>query len=101
MLNPTARNRIYNIVDGEADVLEYLSVVYRGVGRPVPRLSDNKPHWRFSSERVRRELGYAPSDRWHEFLVELGKAGSASGYEKKPTEVLEPPERDDRVSRVE
>ena len=79
LLNPTAHNQIYNIVDGEADVLEYLSVVYRGVGRPVPRLADPKPHWRFSSERVRRELGYAPPDRWHEFLVELGKAGSASG----------------------
>ena len=41
LLNPTAHNQIYNIVDSEADVLEYLSVVHRGVGRPVPQLADH------------------------------------------------------------
>jgi nucleoside-diphosphate-sugar epimerase len=75
LLNRAAHNRIYNVVDGEAPALDYFNVVYRGLGRPMPRLSEPMPFWHFSSERIRRELGYAPRDRWHEFLGELGRAG--------------------------
>ena len=68
---PAARGRAYNVVDGVGEVAEYLAVVYGTLGRPPPPVPPDAPRLRYAAEKIRAELGYAPVDRWKQFLVEL------------------------------
>jgi len=73
---PAAVGRAYNAIDGHGDTRAYLDAVARAIGRPVPELPARAPRATYSGERIRRELGYAPVDRWAEFLAELAAAQS-------------------------
>jgi nucleoside-diphosphate-sugar epimerase len=68
---PQAIGKVYNVVDDHADAREYLAAVFAAVGTPPPELPATAPALRFSGEKIRRELAYAPKDRWREFLAEL------------------------------
>ena len=70
---PAARGRAYNAIDGVADTADYLAAVYGAIGRPSPGLPPDAPRLRFSADRIRRELGYAPVDRWPAFLQSSAK----------------------------
>jgi nucleoside-diphosphate-sugar epimerase len=74
---PPARGRAYNVVDGVGDTTEYLAAVYGAIGLPPPPIPPDAPRLRFAAERIRAELGYAPVDRWREFLVELAQLGAS------------------------
>ena len=63
--------RIYNVIDGIGDSNEYLRAVAKAIGRPAPSLPPGAPRLRYSGARIRNELGYAPADRWSEFLSAL------------------------------
>jgi nucleoside-diphosphate-sugar epimerase len=66
-----ALGRAYDVVDGHGPVDEYLAALYAAAGRPVPALAGRRPVVRYRGERIRAELGYAPVDRWPEFIAEL------------------------------
>jgi len=68
---PVTGGRAYNVVEGVADTREYLEVIYGAPGRAAPPIPDGAPRLRFAADRVRRELGWAPRDRWREFVDEL------------------------------
>ncbi len=68
---PVTGGRAYNVVEGVADTREYLEVIYGAAGRAVPPIPPDAPRVRFAADRVRRELGWAPRDRWREFIDEL------------------------------
>jgi nucleoside-diphosphate-sugar epimerase len=68
---PAARGRVYNVIDGEGDAARYMAAVYGAIGKPAPPVATNMPHFVFDGTRIRRELGYAPVDRWEAFLGEL------------------------------
>jgi nucleoside-diphosphate-sugar epimerase len=70
---PAAEGRAYNVVDGIGDTAEYLGRIYGALGRPAPPLPADAPRIRFSGERIRRDLGYAPTERWPEFIAELSR----------------------------
>jgi nucleoside-diphosphate-sugar epimerase len=63
----------YNAVDGQGDSGAYLEAVARVLGREAPALPAEAPTIRFPGERIRRELGYRPEDRWSQFLRELAR----------------------------
>jgi nucleoside-diphosphate-sugar epimerase len=71
---PEARGRAYNVVDGVADTRAYLAAVYGAAGREAPPVPDGAPRLRFASERIRRELAWAPRDLWPAFLAELRRS---------------------------
>jgi len=73
--SPAARGRSYNVVDGSGDTREYLAVVCGAIGRPVPAAPRAAPCPRFPVDRIRRELGWTPRDRWREFLRQLASHG--------------------------
>lgn len=62
---PAAAGGIYNVVDGHGPAADYLAAV------GSPPLPPNAPSLRISGAKLRRELGYAPPDRWAEFLAQL------------------------------
>ena len=66
-----AIGRAYDVIDAHGNRREYLDSVYAAIGKPVPELSEQAPHITFKGERIRAELGYAPRDRWRQFLDEL------------------------------
>jgi nucleoside-diphosphate-sugar epimerase len=68
-----AEGRAYNVVDGSGDTREYVRAIYGLLGRTAPELPTDAPHVRFAGERIRRELGYAPTERWREFIAELSR----------------------------
>lgn len=70
-----ARGRAYNVVDGHGATEEYQRAVFSAVGRPVPELPSEGPDLRVVAERIRRELGYDPPDRWEEFLRQVRELG--------------------------
>jgi nucleoside-diphosphate-sugar epimerase len=61
----------YNVIDGSAPTEQYLAAVHEALGRSAPMTAAGALVARFSGERIRRELGYAPTDRWREFLDQL------------------------------
>jgi nucleoside-diphosphate-sugar epimerase len=69
-----ARGRAYNVIDGVAPTAEYLDVVYRAAGRDAPAAPADLPIVCYRADRIRRELRWAPRDRWHEFLRDLSAA---------------------------
>ena len=69
-----AIGRSYNVIDGAGDIRQYLAAVYAAVDRPAPPLPDQPPRVTYAGARIRRELRYAPVDRWAEFLRELSSA---------------------------
>ena len=69
---PAARGRAYNAIDGDGDTAQYLAVVYGAIGRPAPALPPDAPRLHYRAERIRRELGWSPPNRWAEFLLALG-----------------------------
>ena len=68
---PAARGRAYNAIDGEGDAARYMAAVYGAIGKPAPPVADKAPRLEVDGARIRRELGYAPVDRWDAFLGEL------------------------------
>jgi nucleoside-diphosphate-sugar epimerase len=70
---PAAEGRAYNVVDGSGDTREYARAIYGLLGRPAPELPADTPHVRFAGDRIRRELGYAPRERWGEFIADLSR----------------------------
>ena len=68
---PNATGRAYNVVEGVGDTREYLAAVYGAAGRSAPPIPADAPRLRFAADRVRRELGWRPRDRWREFLSQL------------------------------
>ncbi|HEY2730198.1 MAG TPA: NAD(P)-dependent oxidoreductase [Polyangia bacterium] len=71
---PVADGRAYNVVEGIADTREYLEVIYGAAGRAAPPIPDDAPRLRFAADRIRRELGWAPRDRWRELIDELRRS---------------------------
>ncbi len=71
MRSPAAHGRAYNVIDGSADTNEYLNAVYGAVGRAPPPIPPEAIRQHFRADRIRRELGWAPADRWREFLGQL------------------------------
>jgi len=67
-----AVGRAYNVIDGSAPTSEYLAAVSQALGKPVAEVPSTAPRLTCSGERIRRELGYSPVDRWKEFLDRLG-----------------------------
>lgn len=70
---PAAAGQAYNVVDGEGDTEGYLAALYGALGRPAPRLPPDAPRVHFSSDRIRRDLGYDPPQRWQEFLDQVSR----------------------------
>jgi nucleoside-diphosphate-sugar epimerase len=68
---PAARGRVYNVVDGAPPSSEYLAAVYAAAGKAAPANPPDAPLLRFRAQRIRDELGYAPTDRWQAFLAEI------------------------------
>ncbi len=69
--SPAAINQAYNVIDGLADARDYFDAVYEAIGGSAPP----KPttlHPVYPGDKIRHELGYAPRDRWREFVAELG-----------------------------
>jgi len=71
LTDPRAIGRAYNVVDGTAPTSEYLAAVSAAIGRPLEHPPPDAPRLVFSGERLRRELGYSPENRWKRFLEEL------------------------------
>jgi len=67
----TLQGRVYNVVDGVGATHEYLEAVARALGRPPEVLPPGAPRPRYAGARIRSELGYAPPERWGEFLAAL------------------------------
>jgi nucleoside-diphosphate-sugar epimerase len=72
-----AVGRAYNVIDGSAPTSEYLAAVSQALGKPVAEVPPTAPRLTCSGERIRRELGYSPVDRWKEFLDRLGASRPA------------------------
>ena len=68
---PAARGRAYNVVDGAPPGSEYLAAVYAAAGKAAPAIPADAPVLRFRAQRIREEMGYAPTDRWQAFLAEI------------------------------
>ena len=68
---PAARGRAYNVIDGDGDAARYMAAVYGALGKPAPPVAANAPRLVVDGTRIRRELGYAPVDRWDVFVGEL------------------------------
>jgi nucleoside-diphosphate-sugar epimerase len=66
-----ALGRSYDVIDGAGDTRAYLAALYGALGREVPLLPEETPRVTFAGTRLRRELGWAPPDRWAEFLRAL------------------------------
>jgi nucleoside-diphosphate-sugar epimerase len=66
-----AVGQAYDVLDFHGSTDAFLRAVAAAIGRPAARLSPNAPRMRVAGERIRRELGYAPIDRFHEFLAAL------------------------------
>jgi nucleoside-diphosphate-sugar epimerase len=88
-----ALDQAFNVIDGEADVDDYFAVVYPAIGRDIPHLPAGAPRLRFERQKIRASLGYAPRDRWLEFLGALrslaastppapGPGAPAPGFER-------------------
>jgi nucleoside-diphosphate-sugar epimerase len=76
VLAATSANAVgqaYNLVDGEGNTADYLAVISKHLGRPAAGLPASAPRVTFVADRVRRDLGYAPAERWQEFLSDLGR----------------------------
>lgn len=73
---PAPGGRSFNVIDGVADTREYLDVVYAAAGRATLPVPPGAPRLTYASERIRRELGWAPVDRWREFLQQLRLHGA-------------------------
>jgi nucleoside-diphosphate-sugar epimerase len=83
-----ALEQAFNVIDGEAEVADYFAVVYPAIGRPVPCLTADTPCLRFAHQKIRERIGYAPRDRWREFLGAL--AARAASLSRAPSsEVME------------
>ncbi len=74
---PAAGGRSYNVVDGSGDTCEYLDAVHRAARLPAPPTSARGPGVCYPTDRIRRELGWAPRERWHDFLDELARHGAS------------------------
>jgi nucleoside-diphosphate-sugar epimerase len=61
----------YNVVDAAADVGDYLRVLYDALRRPVPPFAAKAPGLRFPVEKIRRDIGWTPRDRWAEFVEQM------------------------------
>ncbi len=72
-----AVGRAYNVIDGSAPTSEYLAAVARVLGKPVVEVPPAASRLTCSGERIRKELGYSPVDRWKEFLGRLGSTHPA------------------------
>ena len=70
--NDAALRRSYNVVDGHGPTNEYLQAVAKAIGQPPRLLAEGAPTVRYSGKRIRDELGYAPVDRFSEFVTQLG-----------------------------
>ncbi len=66
-----AVGRVYNVCEGEADAAKYLERVYAKVKKPVPPLPRGLQERHFPSERLKKELGWAPRDLFKSFLDAL------------------------------
>jgi 2-alkyl-3-oxoalkanoate reductase len=66
-----AVGRIYNVVDAAGPTRDFLAAVAHANGQPAPELPDGMPRLRFDGERIKSELGWAPVDKWREFLDAL------------------------------
>jgi nucleoside-diphosphate-sugar epimerase len=69
-----AVGRAYDVIDGYGPAGEYLRAIAAAVGRPAASLPPDAPTFRYAGDRIRAELGYAPADRWSEFLSQLAAA---------------------------
>lgn len=65
----------YNVVDGTGPTEDYLEVVFSALDRPAPSLPSGASALKVPADKIRRELGYDPEDRWQDFLDELSKLG--------------------------
>jgi len=66
------------VVDGEGSTADYFQVVYEAIGRAPSSIDTTGPCPRFSADKIQRELGYTPRDRWREFLEALRELGVRS-----------------------
>lgn len=76
--------RAYDVMDGIGASLDYLRAVSQALGYEEPTLPSRLFEVSVRGQRIRDELGYAPVDRWREFLDQLSQAtppaGTPSGY---------------------
>lgn len=72
-----AAGRAYDVIDGYGPAADYLAAVDAALGRPATALPARAKTVRYAGERIRRELGYAPVDRWPEFIRLLASARAA------------------------
>ena len=63
--------RAFNVAEGAGDTAAYLAAVHGAAGRPVLPPPTDAPLLRYPADRIRRELPWAPLDRWSGFLREL------------------------------
>lgn len=66
--------RAYDVVDGVGASLDYLRAICKALGAPLPTLPSRLFKVTLRGQRIRDELGYAPVDRWQEFLKQLAQA---------------------------
>lgn len=66
-----AVGKAYDAVDGHADTRDYLATMAAAIGRPQPQLNPNARGMHVAGERIRRDLGYSPPNRFEEFLAGL------------------------------
>jgi nucleoside-diphosphate-sugar epimerase len=69
--NKAADGQAYNVIDGHGDAASYIGAVCAAIGAVAPDPRPDAPSVFFSGEKIRRELGYSPADRWQDFLGEL------------------------------
>jgi nucleoside-diphosphate-sugar epimerase len=68
----------YNVIDGDGPADEYVRAVSSAAGlAPIP-VPAGAPVVRYAGQRIRDELGYAPRDRWTEFLAQLAVSQGSS-----------------------
>ena len=72
--NDAALRRTYNVIDGYGPANDYLRAVAMAAGLLPRALPEDAPTVQYSGLRIRDELGYAPVDRWSEFLAQLAGA---------------------------
>jgi hypothetical protein len=68
--------RAYDVIDGYGAAAEYLAAVDTALGRPPTALPAGAKTVRYAGERIRRELGYSPVDRWPVFIRLLAAVGT-------------------------
>ncbi len=62
---------VTNLAMADGDATRYMAAAHAAVGKPALPVAANGPRFIIDGSRIRRELGYAPVDRWDELLGAL------------------------------